>query len=160
MITVSIESRSFWTLRQRDLIITSMKRLLVFAVSLVLLVAATGQVRARYDCRVTGIQNQPSCCCRGESGRDAAISNCASMKPDGACGCCDIKYYDGRVEATKEHAPGAELRTTLADGAPTAVLSSVTTPTLTPGGPISRDDSPEPRSVGPGRYILFCSFLC
>lgn len=137
-----------------------MRRLLIPFICLLLLTAATGQVGARYDCRVTGVTNQSSCCCRGDAGRTAATSGCASMDAEGSCGCCDVKYHDDSVKVTKGHAPGSELRTTLADGAPTAVFSAALSPTSAPDGSILRDDNPEPRSVGPGRYILFCSFLC
>ena len=137
-----------------------MRRLLVPIVCVLLLTAATRQVGARYDCRVTGVQNQLSCCCRGDAARTAATSGCASMDAEGSCGCCDVEYRDDTVKATKGHAPDSELRTMLADGAATAVFSAALSPTRAPGRSILRDDSPEPRSVGPGRYILFCSFLC
>ncbi len=137
-----------------------MRRLLVPIVCVLLLTAATGQVGARYDCRVTGVQNQLSCCCRGDAARTAATSGCASMDAEGSCGCCDVEYRDDTVKATKGHASDSELRTTLADGAAAAVFSAALSPTRAPGRSILRDDSPEPRSVGPGRYILFCSFLC
>ncbi len=137
-----------------------MRRLLVLIVCVFLLAAATRQVGARYDCRVTGVQNQMSCCCRGDAAHSTATSDCASRDAKGSCGCCDIKYHDDTVKATKGHAPGSELQTTLADGAAIAVFSAALNPTRAPGRSILRDDSPEPRSVGPGRYILFCSFLC
>ncbi len=137
-----------------------MRRLLVPIVCVLLLTAATRQVSARYDCRVTGVQNQLSCCCRGDAARTAATSGCASMDAKGSCGCCDVKYHDDTVKATKGHASGSELQPTLADGAAVVVLSAALSPTRAPGRSILRDDSPEPRSVGPGRYILFCSFLC
>ena len=139
-----------------------MKRQLVPFVCVLLLTVATGPVGARYDCRVTGVTNQSSCCCRGDAAPTAATSGCASMDMDaeGACGCCDVKYHDDTVKVTKGHASSSELRTTLDDSAPPAVFSAALGPTRAPGRSILRDDNPEPRSVGPGRYILFCSFLC
>ena len=137
-----------------------MRRLLVPLVCVLLFTSAARQVDARYDCRVTGVTNQSSCCCRGEAGRTPATSGCASTDAEESCGCCTVKVHDDTVKVTKGHAPYSELRTTPADAPPPAVFSAALGPTRAPGRSILRDDNPEPRSVGPGCHILFCSFLC
>ena len=123
-----------------------MKRLTVHALYLLLLTATTGQVTARYDCRVTGVTNQSSCCCEDEA------------KSVGAqCGCCDIRYQDGTPEVAKAKPPTAQGDGILVVGLVSDASIVLSDPS---SGPTDSTDDPDPPSKGPGRHIFFCSFLC
>jgi len=127
--------------------ITEMKRATVYTLCALLLAATTGQAIARYDCRATGVRDQASCCC------DAPAENGAASQ----CGCCDVRYEDATPKV-------AEAKSELIDGHGIVVLdvvSNASTVVLDRSAVAahSRDD-PGPPLDRPGRFILFCSFLC
>lgn len=118
-----------------------------------LLSAFTVQVSARYDCNMTGVRNQKSCCCQGKA--QAAAGGAVQTG-----GCCDVRYHDATVEVTQAGSDTHEQRISEAQQSTVAVLAIQTPqPGLSSYSAPSRDGPPVP-SVPPDRFVLFCSFLC
>ena len=125
-------------------------RLTVHALCLLLLAATTGQGSVRYDCRVTGVKNQPSCCC--------VETTCHPAQAETQCGCCDVRYQDDTPDV-------AETKSRTAQDGGILVVGQLFEASIVLADPFSVathsiDDHPDLPSRGPGRHILFCSFLC
>ena len=135
-----------WPARRPGSIITEMKRATVYTLCVLLLAAVTGQVTARYDCRITGAKDQASCCCKNTA--DSAVAQ---------CGCCNVRYQDNTPEVVQ-----AKFRATDDQGILVVELvSEASAAVLDPSAlaPHALDD-PGPPLDRPRRHILFCSFLC
>lgn len=145
-----------------DPIMASMKRLTVLALYLALMVATTGPVAARYDCRVMGVKGQASCCCQGKDSGSVRQDSAESPAPAAAqCSCCDVKYFDDPpsvAAADRTSSPKSEAAPEAA--APFAEVRESSFSTLHAPGRVAVFDGANPNSEQTDRHILYCSLLC